>query len=62
MTRVTSHVCPECQGVLMLDVKAEAGTVTFCPNPGGLPYLERGIRPAVVCFCMECEFALEVVT
>lgn len=44
-----------------LDERAEAETQVWVRNPGGSPYVEARLRPAVVGFCSGCEFAVEVV-
>jgi hypothetical protein len=52
--------CPECQGALVIDDHAEAQVAVFCPNPGGMPYIEMRKRPAIVAFCCQCEWAHEI--
>lgn len=53
--------CPECGGHLDLDVNAQAETTVHVAPPAAMPYLEKRLRPAIVAFCTECEFALEII-
>lgn len=43
-----------------LDDRAETPSSTWIRNPGGSPYVETRLRPAVVGFCSGCEFAVEI--
>lgn len=52
--------CPECGGTLVLDEHAETDQTWFCPNPGGMAFVEVRRRRAVVAFCNNCEFCVEV--
>ena len=56
----TPFRCPECDSPLDLDDRAETPSTVYHPNPGGMPYVETTLRPAVVAFCTGCEFAIEV--
>jgi hypothetical protein len=44
----------------MLESAAETISTVFVPNRGGMPYLEPRRRAAVVAFCCDCEFAIEL--
>lgn len=52
--------CPECSGKLVLDTTAETEVPVFCKEPRSVHRIEIRRRPAVVAFCSECEFAIEV--
>jgi hypothetical protein len=52
--------CPECGSVVEIDEHAETESPVWKPNPGGMPYIENVIRPAIVAFCTGCEFAVEL--
>lgn len=51
--------CPRCGGTVTVDPAAEADTTVFVQNRGGMPYLDRRRRPAVVAFCTACDYAYE---
>jgi len=58
----TPFACPECGARLELHDDCETETTMWRPNPGGMPYVERGTRRCDVASCPECEFAIEVRT
>jgi hypothetical protein len=61
MTDTSAPVCPECGGALVLDDKAERGTLIAPPFfVVGVSRLEERRVPTAVAFCSACEFCLEV--
>ncbi len=56
----TPFTCPECGDKLELHDDAETEVTTYHPNRGGMPYIEKTLRPAVIAACVGCEFAIEV--
>lgn len=56
----TPFSCPECGSPLELHDDAETETMTWRCRPGTMPHMETSLRPAIVAFCVACEFAIEV--
>ena len=55
----TGMLCPDCGQELELH-DAEIETATWRPNVGGMPFIEKGLRPAKIVSCPGCEFCREV--
>ena len=57
---VWKPTCPDCHSALVIDTDARVSTVIWRNNPGGMPFIEEGTRPATVAFCSGCDFAVEL--
>jgi uncharacterized protein YbaR (Trm112 family) len=52
--------CPECGGALTVDRRADIEVPTYCARQ--TPQVQLRRRPAVVAFCNDCEFTIEIIS